>query len=93
MSVEQSIRIAEPMYDPSERPGMRAKPGRPYSAELRSRVVAAVEEGASFRQAAARHGVSAAAAVKWVRRFRETGSVDAKPMGGDRRSHRKDNRR
>jgi transposase len=48
-------------------------------------VIAAVEGGASYRQAAARFGVSGSAAMKWVRRFRQTGSIAAKPMGGDRR--------
>jgi transposase len=49
-------------------------------------VIAALEEGVSYRQAAARYDVSASAAVNWARRFRRTGSVAAKPMGGDRRS-------
>jgi transposase-like protein len=61
------------------------KPGRPYPERLRSLVVAAVEAGASYRQAAARHGVSVSAAHKWVQRFHQTGSFAAKPMGGDRR--------
>jgi transposase len=70
----------------------RTKSGSPYSAELRSRVIAAVEAGASYRQAAARYGVSASTIVKWVRQFHRTGSVTAKPMGGDRRSRLKDQR-
>jgi transposase len=52
-------------------------------------VIAAVEGGASYRQAAGRYGVSASAALKWARHFRQTGSVAAKPMGGDRRSRLK----
>jgi transposase len=59
---------------------------RPYSEDLRERVVAAVEGGLSRRQAAALFGVGISTVVRWVRRFRETGSVAAKPMGGDRRS-------
>jgi transposase len=59
---------------------------RPYSEDLRERVVAAVEGGLSRRQAAALFGVGISTVVHWVRRFRETGSVAAKPMGGDRRS-------
>jgi putative transposase len=55
-------------------------------------VVAAVEKGASYREAAARYGVSASAALKWTHRFRQTGSVAAKPMGGDRRSRLKSQR-
>ena len=58
---------------------------RPYSSDLRERVVEAVEqEGLSRRQAAARFGVGIKAAIDWVQRFRETGSVAALPMGGQR---------
>ena len=39
------------------------------------RAIAAVEAGASYRQAAARYGVSASTIVKWAQRFRQTGSV------------------
>jgi len=59
---------------------------KPYSEDLRERVVAAVEGGLSRRQAAVRFKVGISTVVHWVRRFRETGSVAAKPMGGDRRS-------
>ena len=58
---------------------------RPYSSDLRERVVEAVEqEGLSRRQAAARFGVGIKTAIDWVQRFRETGSVAALPMGGQR---------
>lgn len=58
---------------------------RPYSKDLRERVVWAVEEeGLSRRQAAERFGIGIKTAIEWVRRFRETGSVAAKPMGGCR---------
>jgi transposase len=77
---------------PPEQAPKRAKTGRPHSQELRSRVVAAIEAGASYREAAARFGVSGSAAVKWVQRFRQTGSIAAKPMGGDRRSRLKGER-
>ena len=70
----------------------RTKSGSPYSSELRARVIAAVEAGASYRQAAARYGVSASTIVKWTQHFRETGSMAAKPMGGDRRSRLKGER-
>lgn len=57
--------------------------GKPYSMDLRERVVAAVEEeGMSRRQAAARYGVSYSAAIVWVRRFRETGSFGPGQIGG-----------
>jgi transposase len=49
--------------------------GRPYSEDLRTRIVAAVEGGTS-RNAAARHfAVSASCVVKLVQRFRRTGTV------------------
>jgi transposase len=59
---------------------------KPYSEDLRERVVAAVEGGLSRRQAAALFELGISTVVHWVRRFRETGSVAAKSMGGDRRS-------
>jgi transposase len=59
---------------------------KPYSEDLRERVVAAVEDGRSRRQAASLFGVGISTVIHWVRRFHETGSVAAKPMGGDRRS-------
>ena len=56
---------------------------RPYSMDLRERVVAAVEEeGLSRHQAAARFGVAPSTVVHWVRRLRETGSVAPGQMGG-----------
>ncbi len=56
---------------------------KPYSMDLRERVVAAVEEGGLSRnQAAARFGVAISTAINWVRRYRETGSVAPGQMGG-----------
>jgi transposase len=57
---------------------------RPYSLDLRDRVVAAVVRGASCRQVASTFGVSVASVVKWSQRFRATGSAAARPMGGHR---------
>ena len=57
--------------------------GKPYSMDLRERVVRAVEEdGVSRRQAAARFGVSYSVAIGWVKRFREIGSFAASKIGG-----------
>ena len=56
--------------------------GRPYSNDLRNRVVAAVEGGLSRHQAAEQFGVGASTAINWVRRLRETGSVAPGKMGG-----------
>jgi transposase len=58
----------------------------PVSADLRKRVVAAVEGGMSRRAAAAHFRVGASSAIRWVAQARETGEVTAKPQGGDRRS-------
>ena len=57
--------------------------GRPYSLDLRERVVAAVEEGGlSCNRAAAKFGLGISTVINWVRRLRETGSVAAGQMGG-----------
>ncbi len=58
------------------------------SIDLRERVVATIEAGASRRQAAKRFGVGAASAVRWHERFRQNGQIAPKPMGGDRNSQR-----
>jgi putative transposase len=58
---------------------------KPCSNDLRERVVAAVEEGGLSRhQAAARFGVGVSSVIRWVARFRETGSVAPDKMGGNR---------
>jgi transposase len=59
---------------------------KPYSADLRERVVAAVEGGLSRRQAAGVFDVGVSTVIRWVERFRATGSFAAKLMGGDHRS-------
>jgi len=58
------------------------------SLDLRRRVVAAVEDGASHRQAAGRFGVSAASVSRWRTLAREKGDPRPGPLGGDRRSGR-----
>ncbi len=60
--------------------------GRPYSTDLRERVVGAVEAGHSRRAAAEMFGISASCAVKLVRRWRETGSVKPDKLGAPKRS-------
>lgn len=58
---------------------------KPYSNDLRERVVSAVEEdGLSRHQAAARFAVGVSTVIRWVARFRETGSVAPDKMGGNR---------
>ena len=53
-----------------------------YSCDLRERVIETVATGASRREAAERFEVSASSAVKWFQRWRDEGSVAAKPRGG-----------
>jgi len=66
--------------------GWRRRPAwmaRPYSMDLRERVVGAVEEGGLSRnEAAARFGIGISTAINWVRRFKDTGSVAPGQMGG-----------
>src|SRR5687768_1557197 len=64
---------------------MRLTMTAPLSLDLRRRIVRAVEMGSSARQAAARFEVSASAAIKLMRRVRETGSPAPERVGGHRR--------
>jgi transposase len=57
----------------------------PLSQDLRRRIVRSVEKGSSIRRAAARYEVSPSAAVKLMRRLRETGSTKPDRVGGHRR--------
>ena len=59
---------------------------RPYSDDLRTPVVAAMEKGMSCREAGALFGIAPSTAGNWHRRHKRTQSVSARPMGGDRRS-------
>src|SRR3954463_8950331 len=58
------------------------------SFDLRSRALAAIDEGLTCRQAAARFGVSASSAIRWQGMRRAGGDARPKPQGGDRLSHR-----
>ena len=52
---------------------------KPYSADLRVRVVEAVDEGATRQEAAERFGVSVSSAVRWHQAWRHEGTIEAKP--------------
>jgi len=65
---------------------------RPYSRDLRERVVRAVESGVSRRKAAAVFGVGIATVIEWMRVWRDSGQLEAKPMGGDHNSRLKQER-
>lgn len=54
---------------------------RAYSSDLRERVLDAVAEGQSARSAAVHFGIGTATAVRWVRRWRETGERVAHKQG------------
>nr|WP_152982812.1 IS630 family transposase [Acidiphilium sp. JA12-A1] len=58
------------------------------SEDLRGRVVAAVEQGATHREAAARFGVSAASVSRWRSLLSAQGNLKPGRHGGDRRSGR-----
>ena len=57
--------------------------GKPYSMDLRERVVAAVKSGGmSCNRAAKQFGLGVSTVINWVRLLRETGSVAPGKMGG-----------
>lgn len=56
--------------------------GKPYSLDLRKRVVAAIESGMSRNQAAKRFGIGISTAINWMQRQQKTGSVAPGQMGG-----------
>jgi putative transposase len=59
--------------------------GRPYSMDLRERVVSAVETGGLSRhEAATRFGIGVSTAIRWVQLVRRTGSAVPGKMGGHR---------
>jgi transposase len=55
---------------------------KPYSGDLRARVIGDIVSGASRRAAAEYYGISPSVVVIWAQRFETTGSVAAKPSGG-----------
>ena len=62
--------------------------GRALSNDLRQRLILTVERGSTASAAARRFGVGRSTAINWVARWRLTGRIEARPMGGDRHSHR-----
>ena len=57
---------------------------RPYSNDLRERVVRAHSAGQPIRSVAARFGVGVSRVPRWVARYRKTGSVAPGKIGGHR---------
>ena len=58
------------------------------SVDLHQRVCQAVQEGLSFRLAAARFKVSASSAIRWVSLLNTAGSCAPRPQCGERKSGR-----
>jgi len=58
--------------------------GKPYSMDLRERVVSRVEAGESCRSVARNFDLGEATVIRWARRKRETGSFAPGQMGGHR---------
>jgi transposase len=55
---------------------------RPYSLDLRKRVVAAIEGGMSRNKAAKQFGIGISTAINWMQRVQATGSVAPGQVGG-----------
>lgn len=54
---------------------------RPYSQDLRDRVIEAALAGTPARDAATRFGVAPSTATRWIKRARETGDRSARRQG------------
>jgi transposase len=59
---------------------------RPYSVDLRTRIVRAVEAGLSRRAAAAKFEVSVSFVVKLMQRWRARGTLEPERIGGRKRA-------
>ena len=57
-----------------------------YSNDLRVRVIQVVEGGAAARAAARQFVIGNSTAIRWAKRWRETGSYEAKSLKGQSRS-------
>jgi transposase len=55
---------------------------KPYSEDPRTRVVRAIEYGATIPEAAEQCGVSISSVVRFLRLHRQTGSLSAAKFGG-----------
>ena len=58
--------------------------GKPYSMDLRERVIRRVEAGESCRSVARAFDLGEATVIRWARRKRETGTITPGQMGGHR---------
>src|SRR5258708_37822791 len=62
--------------------GEPARMAKPYSADLRRRVVETIEGGTTIPEAAEQCGVSISSVVRFLKLHRETGSIDSAKFGG-----------
>lgn len=58
--------------------------GKPYSLDLRKRVIEAIEGGETRREAADRFSIGVSTAVNWMRGWEASGEIAPKPSGGSR---------
>jgi putative transposase len=58
---------------------------KPYSMDLRERVLRAREDGLTQQKIADRFDISISTVESWLRRFREEGSIEPRPHGGGQR--------
>ena len=65
---------------------------KPYSKDRRTRGVAAAGAGGSCGEVAQQFSIGSSSVARGAQRFRRTGCVAAKPMGGERHSRLKDER-
>ncbi|MBB4375067.1 transposase [Bradyrhizobium sp. cir1] len=56
--------------------------GKPYSLDLRKRVVAAIEGGCRAIRPPKQLGMAISTAIGWMKRVDETGSVEPGQIGG-----------
>jgi transposase len=59
--------------------------GRPYSEDLRRRVVEGIESGMTYEEVADACGISISSVSRFLTRWRRSGSVSAKKFGGYKR--------
>lgn len=59
---------------------------KPYSMDLRARAVLRFQSGESARSVASALSIGVSTAVRWKRRYGDTGSVAPLPMGGSEAS-------
>jgi transposase len=84
---ERDSRISEILIQPAGFRGGLQEMAKPYSQDLRDRVIDAVKRGEMSRRAAARrYEISESVAIKWLERVERDGSREPVGHGGHRAS-------